>query len=894
MDSEMVEGVGDSMSPAASPSHIAQPGYISPSPLLPSGAVWDYDAPVQRTLTLFLAIVVGLLAGVSATAPPQRRPNIIYILADDLGYGELGSYGQTKIKTPHLDRMAAEGIRFTQHYSSSPVCAPARASFLTGLHTGHSPIRDNLEFGGYLDSEERGQMPLPKGTRTLPGVLKTAGYRTGIIGKWGLGGPGTEGQPTRHGFDYFLGYLDQKQAHNYYPTHLWRNEEWFPLRNPYFSPHQKHAGDPNDPASYEKYKGVDYSVDVMADDALRFIREGKDAPFFLYLPFTVPHLALQVPDDSLTQYDGMFDEKPYLGQNGYLPHPRPYSAYAGMISRMDGHIGRIFQLLKDLGLDEHTLVIFTSDNGTTYTGGADAAFFRSAGDLRGLKGSVYEGGIRVPFIARWPGKIAAGRVTDHLSAMWDMFPTFMDVAGLATPAGLDGISILPTLLGRSEQPVHSTMYWEYHGLWQGAQAVRLGNWKGVRLGGHTNADAPIELYDLSRDISEKTNVAAERPDLVARVKTVMDSRTESPVPQWNFRRHAAIERQDLAVAGVGSPFYRIPALTVTLKGTVLAAFDARPTLADLPGSIAIVLRRSTDGGRTWRPQTVVRSGQPPEGFGDPSLLVDRVTGRIFLFHAASQRQGYFGSAAGNRHDDPEVLQADYSYSDDDGVTWQHRRITHGIKDPTWGGIFAASGQGIQLRYGPHAGRLVQQYVVRLGGKNWAASAYSDDHGDTWRMGQLIGPDADENKSVELSDGRLMLTIRARPVRKVAWSSDGGATWSGLRDEPALVDPANNGSVVRVHPDAPAGTAEARQLLFSNTETRDRRENLVVKLSCDDGATWPVRRVVEAGPAAYSTLTRLADGRFGLLYERGNVDGIVYATFDLAWVGSGCPAGGGGM
>lgn len=354
--------------------------------------------------------------------------------------------------------------------------------------------------------------------------------------------------------------------------------------------------------------------------------------------------------------------------------------------------------------------------------------------------------------------------------------------------------------------------------------------------------------------------------------------------------HASVPQfaqQELAVAGSGSPFYRIPALTVTTRGTVLAAYDARPTLADLPGSIAIVLRRSLDGGRTWEPQTVVREGTSPEGFGDPSLIVDTTTRRIFLFHAAGRHQGFFGSHIGNSHDDPNILQADYSYSDDDGLTWRHRRITRDIKDPAWGGIFAASGQGIQLRHGPHAGRLVQQYVVRFNASNWAASAFSDDHGETWRMGQLVGPDADENKSVELSDGTLMLNIRAKPFRKVAASSDGGATWTGLRNDEQLVDPANNASIVRVHPDARPGSPEARQLLFSNTESRDRRHNLVVRMSCDDGATWPIRKVVEPGGASYSTLARLPDGRFGLLYERGSVTAIVFATFGLDWLGSGC-------
>lgn len=353
---------------------------------------------------------------------------------------------------------------------------------------------------------------------------------------------------------------------------------------------------------------------------------------------------------------------------------------------------------------------------------------------------------------------------------------------------------------------------------------------------------------------------------------------------------APLTHQDLATAGSGSPYYRIPALAVTTSGTLLAAYDARPTLADLPSPIAIVMRRSVDGGRTWEPPAIVRKGEAPEGFGDPSLLVDAVTRRVFLFHAAGKNQGYFGSHTGTGHDDPDILQADVSYSDDDGLTWRHRRITSAIKNPAWGGLFAASGQGIQLRYGPHAGRLVQQYVVRFEGRTWAASAYSDDHGDTWRMGRLVGPDADENKSVELSDGTLMLNVRARPFRKVAFSADGGETWTGLRNEEQLTDPANNASIVRVHPDAAKGTRDARQLLFSNTESRDRRENLVVRLSCDDGATWSIRKVVEPAGASYSTLARLPDGRFGLLYERGAVSAIVFTAFGLDWLGGGCAPG----
>ncbi len=484
------------------------------------------------------ATVVAALAGLAACADESPAPpNVIYMLADDLGYAELGSYGQAKIRTPNLDRLAEGGMRFTQHYAGSPVCAPSRATLMTGLHTGHSQIRDNFEVGGYPDPDELGQMPLDSGTYTVGTMLQDAGYVTGAIGKWGLGGRGSLGQPHHQGFDYFFGYLDQQLAHNFYPTHLWRNGERVPLDNEYFSPHQRFDGeDPSDPSEYRRYQGSQYSLDVMAEDALQFIGEHRGAPFFLYLPFTVPHLALQVPDSSLAEYEGAFDEAPYLGDRGYLPHHRPFSAYAAMITRMDAHIGRILDRLDELGLADNTLVMFTSDNGTTYTGGVDAEYFASTGGLRGLKGSVYEGGIRVPFIARWPGRISAGSVTDHVSAFWDVMPTLAEVAGMPIPAGTDGVSFLPTLLGAGEQREHEALYWEYHGLWNGAQAARIGDWKGVRLGGHDDPDAHIELYDLGADPRETNDVAAEHPDLVRRMRNVMEARTEARLPEWNFAR----------------------------------------------------------------------------------------------------------------------------------------------------------------------------------------------------------------------------------------------------------------------------------------------------------------------------------------------------------------------
>ncbi|MFJ7196545.1 MULTISPECIES: exo-alpha-sialidase [unclassified Streptomyces] len=345
--------------------------------------------------------------------------------------------------------------------------------------------------------------------------------------------------------------------------------------------------------------------------------------------------------------------------------------------------------------------------------------------------------------------------------------------------------------------------------------------------------------------------------------------------------------QDLTVDGVGSPHYRIPALTTSVKGTVLAAYDARPTLGDLPGNISIVLRRSTDNGVTWQPQQVVRADGAPKGYGDPSLLVDRTTGRIFLFYAASVNQGFFGSGTGNDESDPNVLQADYSYSDDDGVTWTHRRITRQIKDPAWAGMFAASGEGIQLRRGPYKGRLIQQYAVRVNGANYAASAYSDDHGETWRMGNPVGPGGDENKTVELSDGRVMLNNRSKPYRTVAYSTDGGVNYTPFAQDAQLTDPANNASVMRYAPDAAPSDPQSSWLLFSNTEDASARRNLTVKMSCDNGRTWPIRKVVDPGAAAYSTLTRLADGRLGLLYERADYQHITYASFDLKWLGGTC-------
>jgi arylsulfatase len=446
-------------------------------------------------------------------------------MADDLGYGELGAYGQTKIRTPSIDRMAEEGMRFTQHYSGSPVCAPSRAVLLTGLHTGHAYIRGNDEMADrgdvWRDLSLEGQRPLLEGTVTIGTLLQDAGYVTGAMGKWGLGGPGSTGAPNRQGFDRWYGYLGQRLAHNYYPVHLWRDSTKHVLEgNEYFHPHQSlpEGADPEDPASYAGFSGEQYAHDLIADEALAFIEDNRDRPFFLYVPFTIPHVALQVPDEALAEYDGAFEEEPYTGPEpgviSYLPHPRPLSAYAAMITRMDRDVGRILKLLDELGLDDETIVFFTSDNGPSWVGGADPDFFESRGPLRGRKAQLWEGGIRVPMVARWPGQIAAGSVTDLPSAFWDVLPTLTDLAGTTAPTGIDGVSFLPTLYGRSyAQAEHDYLYWEF----RGGQAVRLGDFKGVRLQGWER----LELYDLATDLGETTDVSSDHPDIVSRIEEIM-------------------------------------------------------------------------------------------------------------------------------------------------------------------------------------------------------------------------------------------------------------------------------------------------------------------------------------------------------------------------------------
>lgn len=479
-------------------------------------------------LVLFLAIT-GLYAGAQ-----QNRPNIIYIYADDLGYGELGSYGQTKINTPHLDKMAAEGMRFTQHYSGAPVCAPARCMLLTGKHGGHSFIRGNYELGGFPDAEEAGQMPLPEGIFTLPRMLKEQGYTTAICGKWGLGMAGSSGSPLQHGFDYYYGYLDQKQAHNYYPSHLWENDHWDTLDNGYFSPHQQLDPAKASSDSFARFIGKTYAPDKITEKGLQFISTNRDKPFFLYLPYTIPHVALQVPEAARAAYKTLFNDQPYYGQRGYLPTEYPRATYAAMISYLDQQVGLVLNQIKALGLDENTLIFFSSDNGPSSAGGADPVFFNSAGNLRGLKMDLYEGGIREPLIVRWPGKIKAGTVSALVSAQYDLLATIAELTGYKKPINTDGISFLYELFGKKEQQQHAFLYFEYpeNG---GQLAIRMGAWKGIRLNLRKNPAAPWLLYHLPSDPGEQNNLAAEHPDLIKKMNAILKKEHQHPViREWEF------------------------------------------------------------------------------------------------------------------------------------------------------------------------------------------------------------------------------------------------------------------------------------------------------------------------------------------------------------------------
>ncbi|HWH69015.1 MAG TPA: arylsulfatase [Candidatus Sulfotelmatobacter sp.] len=432
----------------------------------------------MKSLLLSCLVTAAAFCAAPAATPPSK-PNVIFILADDLGYGDLGCFGQKLIKTPNIDRLAAEGMRFTQAYAGTTVCAPSRCTLMTGKHTGHCFIRGNKEI------PPEGQQPMPGDTFTVAHLMKKAGYTTGLVGKWGLGKPDSESTPDKMGFDYFFGYNCQMKAHEYYPEYLWRNNEKVML------------------------EGKAYSHDLMAQEALDFVKRNAQKPFFLYLAFTIPHAKVQVPDLG-----------PYENET-WEPNLKKLAA---MITRMDRDVGRLMALLRELKLDEQTLVFFASDNGAAYSD----KLFNHSGPLRGIKRDMYEGGLRSPSMARWPGHIQASQVSEQVWAFWDILPTMAELTGQTVPAGMDGISILPALL-TGKRLEHPPLYFEFHerGF---TQAARIGDWKAVRLG----LKLPIELYDMKTDAAEQHDVAAQQPEVVKRFeKYLKTARVDSEI--WPIR-----------------------------------------------------------------------------------------------------------------------------------------------------------------------------------------------------------------------------------------------------------------------------------------------------------------------------------------------------------------------
>lgn len=492
-------------------------------------------------LSLIWVPATPLFAADNAAHKRSEKPNIIYILADDLGYGELGCYGQQLIETPHVDKLAKEGMRFTQNYAGTAVSGPSRCITLTGLHSGHAYIRGNDEMAErgdvwshkamLEDASLEGQHPMKEGTITIPAVLQREGYKTACIGKWGLGYPGSVSTPNKMGFDFFYGYNCQRQAHTYYPPFLYRNDQREYLENQLLTPGTKLGvgEDPKDAQNYAKYNQKQYSPDLMYQEILNFVDESKDDPFLLFWTTPIPHVPLQAPAEWVEYYVNKFgDEEPYDGKKGYFPCRYPRATYAAMVSYWDEQIGGLVKKLKDLGLYDNTVIIFTSDNGPTFNGGSDSPYFDSAHPFKSEigwgKASIREGGIRVPLVVTWGDKIKKSSTSNHITASWDVMPTICELAGVASPK-TDGISIVPTLLGK-RQRVHEYMYWEYpEG--GGSKAIRIGNYKGLILNIKKGNDEMM-LFDLSKDPREQVDIAASHPKIVKEMRKKMAEAHEDP------------------------------------------------------------------------------------------------------------------------------------------------------------------------------------------------------------------------------------------------------------------------------------------------------------------------------------------------------------------------------
>lgn len=719
-----------------------------------------------------MLVTAILTASMLVQTSPVRPPNVIVVMADDLGYGELGCYGQEKIRTPNLDAMAAEGVRFTRFYSPSTVCAPTRASLLTGKHTGHAAVRGNKEVGGWGLNMGEGQFALPDSEITLAERLREAGYATACVGKWGLGAPGSEGRPTNQGFDYFFGFNCQRQAHNYTPTHLWENDTVFLLdQNRYFSAHQRLDTAPSD---YSQYLGPQYAPTLMLEKAEQWIRANRERPFYLYFATTLPHAALQAPKELVNEYPREWDDKPYLGRDGYLPNERPRATYAAMVSYLDTTVGRLEELVRSLGLEGDTVFLFFADNGTAPNGGVDREFFRGTGGLRGMKTNLYEGGIRVPFLAKWTGRFPRGRVVDTLAAGFDVAPTVMELAGLQAPGGLDGLSLAPTLLGKTVQAGHEALYFEYpEGRKQ--QAVVTRTYKMIRPD-LTGSPGLFELYDIVADASEQKNLAESSPEVLARLREIAE---REHIPSADFPI-AALDAGAPALIDLSSESWRQttvdrqPGQYLGHVSTVLME-DGKTILAVYPqghGRGPIVYKRSEDGGKTW-------SGRLPTPANWATSLETPTIHRMVDPRTGKERLVLWSG----------LYPARTSVSEDGGHTWTPLRP---VGD--WGGI-VVMGSVERLRDGRYLAMFHDDgRFFRADGKATGVftlyQTISGDGGLTWSEPRPVWSGSEvhlcEPGMFRIPDGRLVALLREnRRVRgsHVMVSDDDGATWSTPRELP---------------------------------------------------------------------------------------------------------------
>jgi len=473
---------------------------------------------MNRFFLLSLSLIVAIACqNEKAIRETKTPPNIILIVADDLGYGDLSVYGQQHFNTPNIDRLAQNGMMFTQFYSGSTVCAPSRSALMTGQHTGHTPIRGNKEV------RPEGQHPLPPGTPTLAKMLQKAGYATGAFGKWGLGAPGSTGDPLAQGFDTFYGYNCQRFGHHYYPTHLWHNRDSIVLTQ-----------------NQNKADAL-YGPDLIHQQTLQFIESHKEKPFFLFVPSIIPHAELAAPEAAMAPFRDQFlpekrfkgvDDGPTFGQGPYRSQEACHAAFAAMVSILDQQVGDILDRVEALGLSKNTLILFTSDNGPHLEGGADPDYFDSNGIFRGYKRDLYEGGIRVPLLAQWPGKIAPQSKSNHVAAFWDLFPTLYSLIETHQESYNDGISFLPTLLGQENQKAHAYLYWEFHEK-GGRQALRQGDWKLVKYNVFSGDQAQVALFDLGKDPAETTNLAEAHPEQLKRMEDLL-LQARTPSPDFSF------------------------------------------------------------------------------------------------------------------------------------------------------------------------------------------------------------------------------------------------------------------------------------------------------------------------------------------------------------------------